>query len=367
MHINIFDSGLINRTGHHFDFCFSFGKQLVRRGHTVSVWGGREAGAELPEALASVGCRFEALFTHLPITLEESDVPTAGQIDNAARNTAAQLRAGAVPHGLDFFPTLKPTEFLAYSHVGRAGSMVGIVHAPPGLHSVHSSNIWANACANVQQRGLRVKLGVLEPMLADFLRTYSDRLPIDIAPFPLDSDSRQNHPARPQSIGFFGNQREERGLAVIAPLVQRLLAAGYRVAVHDTRGQFNADGDNPNLRVLSGFLPDLGAVMAQCDIIVCPVSWANYALRPSGIVAMSLACGVPCIAAAGTLSAATYYEHGSIVCYHDLGVDGIMQAILRMAQDYPRIAGCAREAAQFWRATHGVDKAIDWLLGPHPA
>lgn len=368
MHINIFDSGLNGQTGHHFDFCLSFGKRLSLHGHSVGVWGGRDAEPGLSEAFAAAGCSFAPLFTHIPIALNEGQVPTFGHIEAAAMHTAAQLRGSAVPPGLDFFPTLKPTELLAYSHAQPAGRMAGMVHTLPGIHSVYSSRIWATACANTARRGLNVRLGVLEPLLADFLRTYSDQLPIEAAPFPLDGDAQATHSTHSaphsQCIGFFGNQRDERGLNVIAPLAQRLLADGYRVVVHDTRGQFDTDGANPNLRVLNGFIPDLAAAMAQCDIIVCPVRWESYALRPSGIVAMSIACGVPCIVASGTLSAATYYRHGSMVCYQELGVDGIMQAIARLAADYPRIAACAREAARLWRATHGIDRAIDWMLAP---
>jgi glycosyltransferase involved in cell wall biosynthesis len=368
MHINIFDSGLNGRTGHHFDFCLSIGKRLALRGHSVGVWGGRDAEPGLSEVFTSAGCSFAPLFSHIPIALNEGQVPTFGQIEAIATQSAAQLCGSAVPAGLNFFPTLKPTEFLAYSHAEPAGRMVSMVHTLPGIHSTYSSKIWATACANAARRGLHARLGVLEPLLADFLRTYSDQLLIELAPFPLDGAGRPGdavRPAlRPQCIGFFGNQRDERGLDVIAPLAQRLLADGYRVVVHDTRGQFNTDGANPKLRVLSGFIPDLAAAMAQCDVIVCPVRWENYALRPSGIVAMSMACGIPCIVASGTLSAATYHRHGSMVCYQELGVDGIMQAIERLAADYPRIAGCAREAAQFWRATHGIDRAIDWMLAP---
>jgi len=370
MHINIFDSGLNGRTGHFFDFCFNFGKHLLRRGHSVDVWGGGGGGggadgdgdAGLADAFASIGCGYTPLLTHIPIVLAEGQVPTFDLIEHAATATAAQFCSSAVPPGLSFFPTLKPTEFLAWSHVERAGPMAGMVHTLPGIQSAYSSKIWATACANVQRRALDVRIGVLEPLLADFLATYSERLPIELAPFPLDGASRQRDVQRPQTIGFFGNQRDERGLTVIAPLAQRLLADGYRVVVHDTKGQFDADGSNPDLRVLAGFIDDLGAVMAQCDVIVCPVRWESYALRPSGIVAMAMACGVPCVVSSGTLSAATYHRHGTMVCYQEFGVDGIMQAIGQLAQDYPRIAGRAREAAQFWRATHGVGKAIDWLL-----
>ncbi|HEY8026883.1 MAG TPA: hypothetical protein VIF60_20245 [Burkholderiaceae bacterium] len=362
MHINIFDSGLNGMTGHHFDFCLNFGKHLAQRGHSVSIWGGRDASAELPGLFAAAGCRFSPLFTHLPITLEQHQMVTFQDIEKSVKHTAAQLCSSEVPQGLNFFPTLKPTELLAFSHAERAGAMAGMVHTLPGIHSAYSANIWSTACANVLRRGLSVKVGVIEPVLAGFLRTYSGKLPIETCPFPLDGTSARSHAARPQSIGFFGNQRDERGLAVIPPLVERLLAQGYRVVVHDTRGQFNTNGTNVNLSVLNGFLPDLGAVVAQCDMVVCPARWESYALRPSGIVAMAIACGVPCIAASGTLSAATHYQHGSIVCYHELSVEGILQAIARMTEDYPHFAECARVAAQIWQKTQGMEKAVAWLL-----
>jgi hypothetical protein len=187
-------------------------------------------------------------------------------------------------------------------------------------------------------------------------------MPVETFPVALDGPSRHGYTNALSTIGFFGSQREERGLDVIVPLAEQLLALGYKVVLHDTNGRFTNQAGNPHLRVLDRFVDDLQAEMAACDVVICPMRRESYAHRLSGIVCNAISCGIPVVLPAGTLAAARFQELGSIVCYLQHSTAGILHALQELERQYPRHAEAAQRAALQWRRTQGVAHFIDRVI-----
>lgn len=361
MRINVFDNGLSSRNGHHFDFCLRLARSLTRRGHAVHVFGAVDAARGLFEAIAAVGANCRGLFSHCshrPLDLGSDPYPT---LEAIARTAALEL-SSAPPAQLNLFPTLTPLEFLAYSQSDIVTPLVGMAHGDPAFQRPFAARLWVTAAANVKRRGLPFRLGAIDPSIADYLRTYLGGMPV--LPFPIVQDGarKQHYRASVRTIGFFGAQREERGMALLPALSERLLALGYQVVLHDTEGQLRPHSAPSNLRLMSGFVADLHDAMTQCDLVVCPMRRENYLHRISGVVCDAVSSGVPLVLPAGTLSAVRFYPLGSSTCYHEHSVEAILQAIETLAADYPAHAAAAERAAKRWPEQHGVENFVDAVL-----
>lgn len=361
MRVNIFDNGLQAKTGHHFDFCLRLGAGLRARGHTVQVYGTALCDPAVALALAQKDCGFTALFSHFAYAPLELSASAPAELEQLARIAAGEL-ARAAPADLNIFPSLKPLEFHAFALSGLTGKGIGYAHAEPSQQGVLAGQVWHLASQELRRHGGNFRIGAIDPVIAEFLASFLDGMPVDTFPIALDGPSRNGYADTPTTIGFFGSQREERGMDVIVPLAEQLLTLGYKVVLHDTNGRFTNQAGNPNLRVLDRFIDDLQAEMAACDIVVCPMRRENYAHRMSGIVCNAISCGIPVVLPAGTLAAARFRELGSLVCYMQHSVAGILLAVQELERHYAHHADMARQAALQWRATHGVEHFIDKVI-----
>ncbi len=366
MRINVFDNGLRQGTGHHFDFCLRLARSLTQRGHTVSVWGARGMPADVTDAFRQAGSEPFALFSHCPHAhdLAIGDTPEAL---SARSHQAAQELALAGPADLSLFPTLTALQLAAWCALEHAGPMAGLVHLPPEDEHPLSGRLWVQAVERVRARSLPVTLAAIDPLVAAALREASDAAPVFDWPMPLDGTVKSHYAPQIRDIGFFGHQRMERGITLVPPLTDALLAAGYRVLIHDTLGQFRPRAAIPNLTLLNGFLRDLGSAMAPCDLVVCTMQSALYTRRTSGIASMAVACGVPLVLPAGCLSAARYQALDSVVCYSEPTVPSVLEAIARCQNGCAARGLAARHAAQAWRENQGMEKFVDALLAAQPA
>lgn len=361
MHIHVFDNGLSSRTGHHFDFCLRLARSLTRRGHTVEMFGTLEAEPGLFEALAAEGVAGRGLFSYCSHTPLDLGFDPYSKLEAMVRTAASELR-GVPPAQLNLFPSLTPLEFLAYSQSGIIAPTVGMAHGDPAFQNPFAARLWSLAAGNVRRQGLPFRLGAIDPVIADYLRTYLGGLPVSPFPIVQGGARKQRYAAALSIVGFFGAQRDERGMELLPELTERLLALGYHVVLHDTRRQFDSQPTPPNLRRMSAFVDDLHAEMTQCDLVVCPMWRESYVHRISGIVCDAVSSGVPFVLPAGTLSAARFYPLGSSACYHEQSVEGILHAIATVAADYAAYAAAAERAALQWPEQHGVERFVDAVL-----
>ncbi len=364
MKISILDHGLAAKTGHHYDYCHSLAIHLIESGVSVNVCGFQGARPEVGSAFRDLGCKFTPAFSRSPYAAFMPGASGHRTLDAIARRASREMEriAGA---DLWLFPTLTADHLLAFAQTRNPPGMVGMVHTGP--HALHAlgGRAWALGCEKVLQRGLKARIGAIDPLVRDLVQTYSQDLPIVNLPIPTHGPSRTSYRDRPRTIGFFGHQRQERGIALIPELSRRLLGLGYELVVHDTRQQLHFENAGSTVQ-LRAFASDLRAEMVSCDIVVCPMDRANYTQRLSGIAYSALASGVPAVLPAGTLSAMRTLGLGSSCNYVEHTVDGILGAIQRLAGNYPAYAQGAERGAALFRQQHGIEKFVQRLLEPIP-
>ena len=361
MRVNIFDNGLRSATGHHFDYCLRLARCLAQRGHRVSVWGARGMQDALFAAFRQCGCQPFALFSHFSHDAPGPDGYDLEALEVLAQVTALEM-ASAEPADLSLFPTLTALQLAAWSRLERGGPMAALVHQPPGDDHPLGGELWAEAAARVRTRGLQVAVGAIDPSIGELLRSGSDALPVFDWPMPLDGSPKHHYLPHIGTIGFFGYQRVERGITLIPALTDALLDAGYHVLIHDTMGQFQSRAAIANLHLMNGFVSDLGAAMAQCDLIACTMQPERYRQRTSGIACTAVANGIPLVLPTGTLAAQRYETLGSVALYGEHTVQAVLQAVQISGRDYPQRAQAARRGALLWRQSHGTERFIDAVL-----
>lgn len=366
MRIHIFDNGLRSATGHHFDYCLRLARCLAQRGHGVSVWGAHGMQADVLAAFREAGCQPFELFSHFTHDEPALDADSARTLQ-ALSLKATQELAQAGPADLNLFPTLTALQLAAWSGLEQAGPMVGLVHQAPQDEHPAGEALWSEATTRVHTRGLPVAVAAIDPLIASFMRDVSDGLPVFDWPMPLDGTPKPHYPPQIETIGFFGYQRLERGITLIPALTDALLGTGYQVLIHDTLGQFQPRAAITRLSVVNGFMRDLGPAMASCDLVVCTMQPGRYARRTSGIACMAVACGVPLVLPAGSLSATRYQALESVACYHEQTVQGVLDAVATSQLGYPRRCVAAQRAAMLWRQTQGVEKFVDAVLAALPS
>ena len=117
-----------------------------------------------------------------------------------------------------------------------------------------------------------------------------------------------------------------------------------------------------NLQLINGFVSDLGAAMVPCDLVVCTMQSERYRRRTSGIACTAVACGIPLVLPASTLSAQRYETLGSVALYGEQTVQSVLQAVQISGRDYPQRARAARRGALRWCQSHGTEKFFDAVL-----
>ena len=366
MRVNIFDNGLRYGTGHHFDYSLRLARSLTQRGHAVSVWGALGMPDDVIAAFRQVGSQASALFSHFTHDHPAPDGDSPGFVRALADKAAHELAQTGMAE-LSLFPTLTALQLAAWSRLERAGPMTGLVHVPPDDEHPASGMLWLEAAERTRTRGLPVALAAIDPVIGSAMRRASDALPVFDWPMPLDGTPKPHYLPQIASVGFLGHQREERGSLLIPPLARALLDTGYKVFIHDTMGQFQLQTAIPNLVLVNGFVRELAAVMVQCDLVVCTMQAGRYARRTSGIACSAVACGLPLVLPAGTLSAARYERLASVVCYQEQTVPAVLDAVGRSRLDYPRRCLAAHHAALDWQQTQGVEKFVDAVLGALPS
>lgn len=360
MQINILDHGLATKTGHHFDYCHSIARGLIAQGVAVNVCVFQGAQPEVGDAFRALGCTFTPAFSQFAYATPQFGEHPHQRLDAIAQQAAAEMN-GLADADLWLFPTLTADHLLAFSLTRTPPAMVGMVHADPNTLHALGGRAWALGCDTLLQRGLKVRVGAVDPLVAEYVQTYSVGLPIGNLPIPVYGPWRTHYPERPRTIGFFGHQRPERGIALIPDLSRQLLALGYDVVLHDTRQQFQSSGHHPRLH-LRAFASDLCAEMTACDLVVCPMDRPSYTRRLSGIVYSAVASGVPFVLPAGTLSAIRTQALGASCAYVEHSAEGILAAIQKLAADYPAHARGAERGARRFRAQHGLDRVVRMLL-----
>lgn len=361
MLINILDPGLSIVGGHHLEWDMSIAAELVAQGHEVTVYS--HIGI-VPDARAAFDRRIELqplfrnhAYVH-PLQLDAVAGELVWFVD-IAMLLAEDLRAVAQAD-LWLWPSLFQAQLYACALLKSGPSISGCIHTEPTFMSSQGKAFWRYAFIKASQAGLKMNLGVPGPVLQqEYGELFGNNQLVQLLPLPNRGCPAYGPRTGLKTIGFFGHQRPEKGAQLAPPLVSILLQEGYQVVVHDSGNLFGS-ATAPGLTRI-GYVPDLAAEIAKCDLAVLPYDANAYRSRESAIVWDALASGIPVVVPNGTAPALRVLTSGAGKVFHFPTVDSIHRAIVEAKMDYPQIAAAAFRASQQWARTEGVAKLANAL------
>jgi len=165
------------------------------------------------------------------------------------------------------------------------------------------------------------------------------------------------------TVGFLGEQRQAKGVALIPSLVDWLVAQGCHVICQDSSERLALANDMKGVEVL-GYVDNLASLIARCDLVVTPYKPDWYRYNMAGIVVEALGCGVPVIAPAGSSPGNLVASLGAGVTFKAFSVESVIEALRTGLDNIDGLTQKARDAQLLFSRDHGVSNfASAFLVG----
>jgi hypothetical protein len=400
------DPGLVSDSNHHANNCRAISAALRARGHTVEIVAHRLIGPGLREELGA-----RPHFRLLPYQRIPSDQVNNwhGVFLSGARIYAEDvLRLGPFDSEMSLYAnSIQPAQLMGLCGVLRAiapdqrpqvfaefGTEPGLdyIDKPSGGHFVARDPCVDPRATTYRYAGVQIRQAALGQLhLSTFDRSSSELyarllgLPVRTLPVPrfTNANVHRRGATRPLTIGILGHQRRDKRYNLVPDIVTLLLRlrADIRFLVHC------ADPDlvpieQQQMRALAAAQPrvtlderaagadDWAALLAQCDLILCPYDPAVFRAGYSAITCEALANAIPLVVPACTTLSRMLNEFGNPgIAFKENAtaeqtVASIVLAVHDAVEQFDKLADRAMEAAAKWRTTMGADAMVEALLAP---
>jgi hypothetical protein len=352
MKINVFDTGLESRGGHHFDFDRTLMRNLAQAGHEVHFYGPVGMDDEVVDDLSGYGAvtRLLRLAQNAP---SEPVERYAEKLDSFLRNSdlLAEDLGTVAEADLWIWPSMMPYDLQAAALSKTRAAVAGCIHFDPGIEaSTVTAMTWRIAFLNVQRKGVRVTAGSIEPELRHRFTPIVPGGKFLVLPHPYDGPPLAEPKTALRRVGFFGHQRIERGVEFIPPLAKVLVAEGYEVTVHDTNG--GNTRDLPGVDMLQ-FVDDIAVPISACDLVVLPYTVDQYRRKGSGILGQCMTIGIPVIGPFGTIPGRIIEQYGVGPLFSEPTAQALYNTIKFANRHYATYAETAFRVAQRFSRQNG--------------
>ena len=185
------------------------------------------------------------------------------------------------------------------------------------------------------------------------------------------------------TFGTLGAARIDKGIHLLQAAIERLASDGtigdVRFVIQWNRPVPNDDGSdyprspqlvaNPQVRYIEEALSsaEYDRMFLGIDCMVLPYRRALYHSQISGVAVEAACAGIPMIYTADTWMSDFVEEQGAGIAVADGDVDGLAQAILAMAADYPAYKALAVERSAIARKRNSPAEfaRVLWGAGPN--
>ncbi len=356
------DPALRIAAGHHLDLDLDITRELTRVGHDVHVYSHVNI-EHAPRKMFAAHAGLTPIFHVSPYYDSAGGVDAAAELERFKREAdllAVDLR-NVRPAQLWIWPTLFASQHFACVVADPGVPIVGCLFMEPTYLNQTGKMLWRRSLTEAHDKGTIFDLGVVEATL------HGEYLPLTVDgrlktyPIPYDGSHVPRARERLTTIGFFGNQRDEKGVGLFERLITRLLDRGLHVVLHDSNDR-SEGSSNGRFRLLLGFVQNLAAEIVGCDLVVAPYRPEEYRYKGSGIVWSALANGVPVVAPRGSAPGRLIESYGAGRLFDAFTPDSIFQSIMDAERDYAEISSAAREASLDWARVHGMGRFVEMLL-----
>lgn len=358
MHVSIMDPGLTSRVGHHFDQDLRVARALAALGHRVAVHANANVTPELVGAFAALGVSLHGTFRAGPYDRPKESEDNWDYWQAHAAVTCDDL-ATLAPTDVAFWPSLSPSHFLAMVRAPHGTRIIGGLDGQINWMSPLGAELLSSGREMTRRLAARLELGTYDRFVADAYRPILAGLAIRRLPVPYDG--QYTPPAgKIGRVGFFGYQRSERGYALLPEIVDALVGRGLALTIQDSGENITTTQARPDVLTL-GFVDDLPAVIATCDLIAWPSNPRNYGARTSGIVWEAIASGRPLVVPSGCLPTRIAFHAGAATFFHQHTARSVLRGIDEAIVNYADLARRADSQARHWRVTEGTARLAQAL------
>lgn len=359
MRISILDPGLSKLAGHFTDLDLRLAGHWAAQGHTVTVHCRKDAPATLDPLFVNAKAALRRTFTVLSREWLRPGVDNVAPLRLAAtayHQDLLELEAA----DLVVWPSASSVCAMAHALCGVTAPAVFGIFEHPGANSAASPGAYAAARELMRLRRQKVAWGVyvedFEPAWSSILGTGS----LQLLPYPTAGRPRLRKPSGPLRIGFVGALRPERCIDLAVPLIKQLLDRGFGVTLQDGSNDVPAFFHDRLERF--GFLQDITPVVAACDLVVWPAQAINYLGRPSGIVAESIACGVPLVMSSACYPSEMAIKQGSAVFFQRAALNEVLEAVGIAAAQIGALREKALLCGKRWNRKNGLRRLADRIF-----
>jgi glycosyltransferase involved in cell wall biosynthesis len=366
VHINIVDPGMRTYAGHHCDINTRIARQLIGRGHQVTIYANRSFRPKQKDT----DLRIEPIFSANPYSFRGNRKRLRGYFKyftdrHLGEKHFANELAKIEPADALFFPTLFPYQLhgLCLSSKELPPTFL-VMHNAPEWNNSAGEELWRKAFEASLPFARSLHFGVFETEL--FLE-FERLLPagaMKLARFPIPHDGVAPRRRTELSVvGILGHQRHTKGLDRLQSNVDRLTQLGFRVIVQDSheRSLEELSLGNPAVSAY-GYIDELPSIISECDALLLDYDTEMYRRGGSGIAWEAIACGVPLVVPAGTTMSMLVDKYQCGLKFGQSDREDTFRALQKARENYVELAGNALLASERFRSEHGTAKLIDYLL-----
>jgi glycosyltransferase involved in cell wall biosynthesis len=382
----VIDPGLLELSGHHFNYNASIFRECRSRGIDVSIYAHSACSDDVAEVLPIKRC-FDINIYDWQTVNTRKDMENKFKIFNNSveENLVDKVNVNLGPDDLILILTTTVHQIVGvmkwYSQLKNPKPRICMqfMHHPwyLGLESDPDfcTSILQQAMTSWEDDGsLRVTFAADNDLLANFLNKISG-LPIRTLPMPINypvgsfTGSRSN-PERVR-FGFLGDGRLEKGLhhfvgAILDQKAENVPNAEFFIHISNQQGRnaYYILKNVPNCTVLCKQFTSVEYwdSAKSCDAIVLPYDPKYYHIRGSGILFEAMGLGKPVIVTAGSCLDWLVAKHGGAGMRCDFTPESLLDAVRFLATNFADFKQIAETAGKHVRQKHNPKAFLDALL-----
>ncbi|MGC2656618.1 MAG: glycosyltransferase [Bryobacteraceae bacterium] len=210
---------------------------------------------------------------------------------------------------------------------------------------------------------------------------YSTLMEYPVMTLPLPhraiTDCHNRSGKRIRTVSVIGQQGWNKGYQLVPQFARQLLnqREDIRVLIHNNIPDHMA-ADHLLIRALAAADPRVTVnedfadanlwayLLNESDLLVCPYHAPTYSTSYSAIASEAMANGIPLIAPANSTLSDVLEEFGTPgATFSEFTSEAVLQATLKVLDNFDAAAEKAYLAARQWEATKGAGNLVDVLLG----
>jgi glycosyltransferase involved in cell wall biosynthesis len=404
----LLDSGLVNKTGHHYTLAKTVTRALARRKLRYRFFGMSGLDTSIAAEIGAIPHFGRSPYECVECSWSEKQLRSFAAIFRSAPagrspcfserqswkalNRAFEQDLEAMPAGvwqkdnLIVMMTITQNQILGLVRFlrGRPRDQLPCVvcslmlppsYLPWGAVSAHGEKFYRVAfklAAPLIGRALFFTVQN-EPMQTLYRKDFG--VQTHILPIPFHSSAPQRTMKGTVRVGFFGDSRYDKGFHLLPRAIELCrrdgLDAEFIVQIHNSGwSQHTIEAEAAlralkDVRLLEGVLSseDYAAWTGRTDVILLPHDPVIFGIRASGIFTESVAAGRPVVASRGTFAGTSVEKNqveGEVFAPHTS--EALAAALGRLIPRLPACKARAAERAKVFARGHSPDAYVDVLL-----